>query len=140
MARLAFRRPPAIKATNTVAAQKIMATTDSIVMNSNISVPPSGIGFGLIFALFRTHNFGFTVNESFFQFQKHPGDQGYHDGRRDEYQSDYGHCHHKFHHCDFLLFNLGLGFSFIELEKNITRSDSDVKRFFEKNCTRANWR
>ena len=35
-ARLAFRRPPAKSATNTVAAQKIMATTDNIVMNSNI--------------------------------------------------------------------------------------------------------
>ena len=36
MARLALRIPPAIRATNTVAAQKTMAITDNIVMNSNI--------------------------------------------------------------------------------------------------------
>ena len=36
MARLAFRRPLAMRATKTVATQKIMAMTDSIVRNSNI--------------------------------------------------------------------------------------------------------
>ena len=42
MARLALRTPPARRATKTVAAQKINAKTESIVMNSSILAPPPG--------------------------------------------------------------------------------------------------
>ena len=89
-----------MRATKTVAAQKTMATTESIVMNSNILPPPSG-NKRQIFP--DSCILSFATEDPNLQPEQPSGYQGYQNGRGDENQSNYSYRHQELHHFDHLL-------------------------------------
>ena len=135
MARLALRRPPAIRATKTVAAQKTMATTDSIVMNSNILSTSFRLQTryhsGLVFSAFRLKATSFSLTSP-------PATMATTMVAATKTRAMIAIVSRN---SIILITSLNFGpcVSFSDLVKILTSSMPHVKHFFEKKCTRYSY-